>query len=776
MDFWRAVGSWWLAHTLIGWLAWPLAAQLGRHTPGRGYVYARPVGLVTLGYVYWLLGIAGLVPNRAEALWAVTAALAVMGLSMWARQGGELVQTLRNAWRQLLAMEILFAATLLLYAAHRAYDPAIAHTEQPMDFAFLNALLRSPRLPPNDPWLAGFPISYYYFGHLTVAILARLTGLPAGIAYNLGLAHTLALGVVGGYGLIHALVLRQGERQTRATAWGIAGGLALMLAGNWEGLCEALRARGWGADAFYRWLAVPGLAEARPTGAWLPAGTWWWRASRVFQDANPLGRTPTVITEFPAFSFILGDLHPHVMALPYVLLALSLALELYHAGQEGEVRAWWRQARFWLLPLFLGSLGMINSWDLPTFLVANLLALCLGLWRRGLSWRAWPRSAGTLILWLVLGSVAYFLPFYRGLSSQAQGIGLAYYAKTPLRHYMLCFGPWLVPLFWAAIAHLGERRRRPQAALPARTLVRLWLGIVLSPWLITLLLGGWGRTLWSLVALARSGPWTLLVQSALLALACDAVILSLRAEAPHRPAQILAPAFALLGLALTYGCEFLYLDDFFATRMNTVFKLYYQAWVLLGSAALATLAQFMEAGGWQRLAAWGSAALLLATLYYPLAAAYTVAEGYGGAPTLDGTEYLRRVSPAEYGAWRWLEEHATGQDIIAESPGEDYHPAHNRLSAWSGVPTILGWPGHEVQWRGGDAEVRRRIEALATIYTDPSAERILATLRAYQATYLFIGPYERKHYGLDTARVAWYETFLQPVYAQEEIRLYRLPR
>jgi len=544
---------------------------------------------------------------------------------------------------------------------------------------------------------------------------------------------------------------------------------------------EGLRALGIGGDGLYRWLGVPGLLAAPTTGSWLPEGNWWWwHASRPFTDANFLGKITTVIAEFPAFSLLLGDLHPHVMALPLVMLALWLATELYRLVREGSAPLLDRTGRALCLltPLWLGALGFGNSWDLPTFLAVALAALWLG------HWHAPARNRRTLLGmalysgYLIAGSLLFYLPFYWTLSSQAQGIGLAYYTKTPLRGYLLCFGVWLVPV-------LGEAWRIWRAqGTQRKTLVWLWLGVLALPWLATLALGGWGRVLLGLGVVLARGPWLTLALSGLIAV--YAVGLGGHGGPPLQESRLLARLLILAALCLTYATEFVYLRDLFEARMNTVFKVYYQAWVLFGIGALAALQAGAKRPENQPGLETRSAprplrpyhvalAVLCLTLYYPIAAAYTRARANPLAPTLDGTAYLASTDPDAYGSYRWVAENAGPEDVLVEAPGEEYDASTNRLSAWTGVPTLLGWAGHEAQWRGDERETDARLPDIEAIYTNTDAAQVLAALHQYGATLLYVGTYERAKYAIGAERLAWYATFLQPVYAQGQERLYRVP-
>ena len=768
-----AVVAWWLALSLLGWLAWPLAAILCRSLPGRGYAYARSLGLLALGYLYWAAGMCGL-PQSPAVLWGALALAAAGGLWGLISQRRTLAAFLGREWRQVLVAELLFAAVLLLYALHKAYDPAIDHTEEPMDFAMLNGILRSPGLPPRDPWLTGHPISYYYLGYYLVSVMARLAALPAGVAYNLGLAQALALTVLGAYGLLTD-ALRMGRRDQRSgtatVTLAAAGALTLGLAGNGVGPFEVLRALGLRAPSFYAWLGVPGLAEAPVTGGLVPAGRWWWwRASRVMLDLNYLGRTATVITEFPAFSFLLGDLHPHVMALPYTLLALGLAAQLYAQEREASAAPWQRPVRWLLMGWIIGALGFLNSWDLPTHALAAVLAYALGCWRGPAGWRHWVFNILVASALLDVGALAPYLPFYAGLRSQAQGVGLAYYTKTPLRSYLLCFGLWLLPLAADLAPELWRRLVGPRSL--RRAFLTTWLALLVAPWCLTLAVGGLGRLLLGLGTLIVRGPWLLLVQSAALA----ALWLNLRDDlatpADHVSAdRMLGHLFALLGVGLTYAVEFVFLRDLFGTRMNTVFKLYYQAWTLLGLAAVLAMARLWRRGLGGRLALGASALLMGAGLAYTGVAAHTRAEGYQGAPTLDGTVYLDEEDPDAAGALRWLRANAGPQDVLLEAPGEEYDATTNRLSAWTGIPTVLGWPGHEEQWRGDDGEVLRRQQDIAAIYTLADEAQTLDLLGTYGITWVLIGPYERDKYALDEAQLARWRALLPVRYESGEVWL-----
>jgi uncharacterized membrane protein len=140
--------------------------------------------------------------------------------------------------------------------------------------------------------------------------------------------------------------------------------------------------------------------------------------------------------------------------------------------------------------------------------------------------------------------------------------------------------------------------------------------------------------------------------------------------------------------------------------------------------------------------------LVAAGLIYPLLAIPTRAREYGGPPTLDGEAYLAEAYPEDYAAIAWLNEHVSGTPVILESPGAGFraYVYEGRVSAHTGLPTLLGWGGHEHQWRGNYEEPGRREPDIETLYTSVNPVEVLTLLDRYGISYVYVGPLERTHY------------------------------
>lgn len=227
------------------------------------------------------------------------------------------------------------------------------------------------------------------------------------------------------------------------------------------------------------------------------------------------------------------------------------------------------------------------------------------------------------------------------------------------------------------------------------------------------------------------------------------------------------------GAALTLAVEFFYLRDHFGTRMNTVFKFYFQAWTMWGIAAAYALARFWIRG--PRWAGWAGAVLVALGLVYPVLAIPTRAREYGGPPTLDGAAHLRALYGPDMAAIDWLNEHVEGTPVILEAPGDRYRAYiyEGRVSAFTGLPTLLGWGGHEHQWRGDYAEPARREPDIQTLYTTPDPDQALTLLRQYGIQYVYVGLLEQSRYPPEG--LAKFAQIGEIIYDANGVKIFRIP-
>ena len=336
---------WLITVEIIGLAAFPLAFYLLPRLADRGFTLSKPFGILLLSYLFWVLGLAH-VPTVQPTAIALVLLMAAASAYIAYRNLDDLRAYIAREWRTLLIAEAIFLVFFIGWALFRSYDPFINHTEQPMDLALLSASINSQVGHPEDPWLRGESISYYYFGYWMMGAISQIAAVPSNIAYNLAMALIPAMGATGIFGLVSNMVRANGSGSTQvseqqshphpdlppsrgkesyhlAVIAGIAAALFLVVAANLQGILEFMRLNGMGSQGFYDWIRIDGLPGPieMPPQSWTPPDFWWWfHASRVINTFDGIHFIDNTIQEFPFFSFLLGDMHPHVMSIPFVLL------------------------------------------------------------------------------------------------------------------------------------------------------------------------------------------------------------------------------------------------------------------------------------------------------------------------------------------------------------------------------------------------------------------------------------------------------------------------
>jgi uncharacterized membrane protein len=567
--------TWWLLVTVLGWLALPLATRVFGAWPAGGYALSKALGVLLFGWLAYNLAWLKLLPFTQAGLWALLGALALLGTALLRRQRAEARAWFQAHKREIYFSEAIFAAAFLFFVVVRAYNPNIHDISgqgyfgggEPLGMTYLSALARAVTFPAYDPWLTLHDSSYYYFGYVLAAALTKLSGFPTAVTYNLSLALFFSLALLSAFGLLRGLVARR---------WLAVGG-AVMVA-----LAGSLWTVGY--------LGIQMNRGAGILSAWFSHG-FIWDPSRFPELVN--GH----ILEFPYFSYLYSDLHPHNMAVPFSLLLLALLAAPFLSKQAGwrSVGATPGLALLWLglTALGLDSQYAINTWSWPVFVALGAGALLVGPWAgKGLGWagglKAAAWGAGALGLALVVGRVLMHGFRHYFLQDGGTRLGTVVPHEWQMSAYipLAYFLPGLVALAVLAGHRVREYGLTLRQPLGLDKLGRRdWFdkGLILAERLferrpVPALLGSLFKLLvlgllaWSVLKFAHQGVWALALG---LGLACVGFFL-LRGYSDGREAFLwMLGAFTCF---LVAGSE----RWFVADRTNTLFKFWFNGWILMG--------------------------------------------------------------------------------------------------------------------------------------------------------------------------------------------------
>ncbi|MFZ3079836.1 MAG: DUF2298 domain-containing protein [Bellilinea sp.] len=803
---------WYLMILLLGWLIYPLLRIAMKGLPDTGYPLAKTASLLVLTWLVWIAG----ANNIPFTRWTIGGAVGLLGgvslaLAIWQRK--ELGSEIKLRWRSYLTVEAVGLAFFLLFLFIRLGNPDLWHPnyggEKPMDFAYFNAVLKSTTFPPYNPWYAGGWINYYYYGFVVAAVPTKWLGVVPSIAYNLILPTFFSLIALGAYSF--GSNVQQWFKSQRSNGddddrpgiapWiaGVSSAVAMLILGNlgtirmmWEGIMKLVAPGGLieGANLITQvgW-TFRGLAEYFK-GAVLPysPADWYWIPSRAVKGGD-------AITEFPFFTFLYGDPHAHLFALPITLLALGWALSIVLGKWRWKIDS---RVGGWLpfgLTMFLGgvTIGALypaNTWDMPTYLglgVAAILysALCYAvlpekfLPRLPLIIRRLTVAIGAVILLTGLAFVLY-QPYQVWYAQGYTKIDLWQGAKTTFYDYFTHWGLFLVILvtwlFWETIDWM---EKTPVSALNK-----------LRPYK-TVILGG--TALFIVVVLFLSYQQKVAVAWLALSLAVWVLLLLLRPGQtdPKRAVLFMIGTAAVLTLAVEI---IVLVGDI--NRMNTVFKFYLQAWTLFSLSAAAGLFWLLPQielrwkPGWRN--AWIAVVGLFVVFafFYPLTAAPSKMRDRisDSAPhTLDGMAYMQASQyhdqnglldlNADYKAIRWLQENVQGSPVIVEANTVEYRWG-SRISIYTGLPATIGWNWHQRQQRATipDTSIWARIDEVTNFYNTTDLEQAVQFLQKYNVRYIIVGQLEQVTY--DPFGIAKFPTYAgqywQQVYLDGSTAIYEV--
>lgn len=659
VDAFLITGYWWLVVTIFGLAVFPIVFSIFNFFKDRGWAFSRTFGILLVSYLVWIMGALQVLPFSRIGIFTLIALVGVVSV-VFLKRSTSAMQSFINKEKKLILVEELFFLVLILgWSFIRAHNPDINGLEKFMDFGFMNSILRSDFFPPKDMWLAGETINYYYFGHLTAAVLTKASGLLPSVTYNLMIATILALSFIEafslGLSLVSFLFLRI-KSGGLVFVSGLVSALVLNFAGNLHTLISVI---GKGAKNY-----------------WYPDATRY---------------IAYTIHEFPIYSYVVSDLHGHVSDIPNVLMVLAVMISLLYYFEKLIGSFLFSTKMFPRLVIFswlLGILYMTNALDAFIYLgLFVFLIFLISLKKNSFlvsAWRLMQIAAITGFL-----TFLFSLPFHMSFKPFAEGIKLVQ-TRSPIDKLLVLWGFFLmVGLVFLIVYKIANSQKVRIKHLKS-------LGIIIF----------FGIMFFSVIL-------------------------------------VIVPEVVYI--------KDIYIEEYH--RANTMFKLVYQTFILMSLLSGPVFVGLIKLGFSSEKVNLKLIGFLLliyifglgSVLVYPY---YAIDSYYGGLKNyqgLDGLSWMEKKYPDDYAALVWLRENVEGQPVILEAVGESYTD-FARISANTGMPTVLGWRVHEWLWRGSFDEAGKRTEVVADIYGAIDVEQACKLIDLYSVDYLFLGKLEREQY------------------------------
>ncbi len=736
---------WYLALQLMALAAIPLCWRALKGLPDRGYAVAKSVGLAGAAMFAWLLASFHLMDWGRPAVLVGIIGVAMLSVLASGGHWRQLWVDHKANWRWIVAAEAIFLVAFLVFVYFRSLNPDLWHParggEKPMEFAYFNAIIKSTHFPAYDPWFAGGYINYYYFGWVIFASVVRLTGIVPAVSFNLAVGTVFGLAILNSWAFVSSAVSFLSRYLRLRSVWypiglGLLGSLFVCIIGN----LDMARRIGLGEMNFPP-VSSSGLLGLGSVGD-IIRGTWRavvdWRMPPLDAYWTPTRVIGGTVNEFPYFSMLFADLHPHMMAIPFSLLAMVIALGIvashvwpedrpapvetgYPAfGIAGGIRNWideihWKPVidRLWLIVLagiVSGLLYPLNTWDFPTYLVVTagsfLLLDTLGSavaanrgrefdWR--LTFANLRRTAVSAVAIVLIGRLLFF-PYYTNYATQIAGFDPWTEPRSLPSQYLVIHGFFLFVIASYLIIDLLQTVRPFELdgiELPGLGVLRGAgagsTGIVAS---------GATETETERGTLSLNPAWVVAGISAVflilslltkeIMLLFPALLVLILAQAYERqrdPMRLFILGMLTVALGLSAFVENYTLHGDIG-RMNTVFKFYLQIWMLYGLASAVALVLIVVAfRRWVPLYVqipWAIvfAVLLAATLVYPVYATRArLDDRFNELPrTLDGMAYMPYATYADA---------PDGQPPVEMNLDQDYQALIWMQDNIQGSPVVL---------------------------------------------------------------------------------------
>lgn len=698
--------KWYFVLFVFGLSFLPLTLRIFSNFKDRGYIFSKIISLSIISYIVFILGISHILKFNFFSVAAVL--FLCFFINYYLLRSHDAFSVFRNKIKVFLLEEFIFFIALFFWAFIRNGFPEIHGLEKFMDFGFLNSILRSDYFPPKDIWYTPASINYYYFGHLMTAVLTKASFIPSFISYNLMVSALFALTFTTSIS-IGMNIFDSKRFSLRSSISGILTGIFVTFGGNLTTIYAFFKAY-TPADNPVPFWQLPFLPLNFPNGFWYP------NATRFI---------PFTIHEFPIYSFVVSDLHGHVLDIPFVLLIIAILFSLF---LKSELKIKNLKLEIPLISFLLAVMYMTNAWDGFIYLLLILLIFTFFyIYQHWGKWALLSKNMYVLIknfLFVCFGFIAFSIPFSFSFKPFVSGIGI------------IC-----APTFLTNLEKIGP-------------------------------------FLFEANHCQRSPIWQLLILYGFFYFFVISFLVLLRVKKNYKFSR--SDAFILI--LITFSSllllipEFIYIKDIYPLhyRANTMFKLSYEAFITLSICCSYILIKIIsEIKNKIILSLFFLLSLFFVclNLIYPFFAINSYYRNLNNQQGLDGIKYLSILYPDDYKLVNWINNNINGQPVVLEASGDSYTD-YARISANTGLPTVIGWSVHEWLWRGSYSLVAPRIEDVKTLYTTKDINLIKILLKKYNISYVVISSLERERYA--NLNEANFKKLAKIIYKNGSASLYKI--
>ena len=687
--------TWYLLALVLGAAFMPLTGRMFRRFEDKGWIFSKVTAIAVTGFVTWFLVAVKVLKFTTITCVAVTVACVLCSILLYQKEQKAGFECIPFEHMKLVYVEeMLFFAFFLLWTYLAGFHPAAYGTEKFMDYGFMEAMMRSKTLPATDLWYSGGKINYYYGGQYFAVFLTKLSGTRVELTYNLMRTFVAGFAFIMPFSLVRQMVTdRLGRKNTGwkkklPSVTGFLAGIAVSVAGNMHYVIYGC--------------VIPWIQKAKGE----EVGHYWFPDATRYIGFNPDVDDKT-IHEFPCYSFVLGDLHAHVVDIMFVLLILALLYAWMKKVrttklifENMEKKEFWKKQL--LMPQLLAAaalLGMFhwtNFWDFVIYytVTCGVILIMNIIGQEGkIKWILAVTAAQAAEIMVIATIIILPFTLQFDTSNMVQGVALAQHHSLPHQLLVLWGLPTILTLLFI-ISLLVEKLRGTEQ----KSLYRLLKSVTLP--------------------------------------------------------DLFAVIMGLCAIGLVLIPELVYVRDIYENgnaRANTMFKLTYQAYIMFGMTMLYAIFRLLIIGKNRILKAVSVIGLLLFVWtcgYFGNSAHSWFGEVWKPSQYkgLNATAFLETDFSEDVGGIRWLKEHIEDSPVVLEANGDSYSE-YERVSAMTGLPTVMGWYVHEWLWRGNLADINARIADIESIYTSTDEAQVRQLLEQYDVSYVFVGSCERKKYG-----------------------------